>query len=72
MPEVREQDVSAVEDFPCSHCETFSGAIWLCGEGMLCESCFSSLAGIPEEDAFGSAQDDKQVRQRVKEALNGS
>ena len=55
MPVISESElVEEWEGQPCSECPDFEGAIWLCGEGYLCERCFARLAGIDEEELFTS------------------
>jgi hypothetical protein len=51
MPTISESELKW-HATPCFACGQNEGAIWLCGEGMICEKCFSEEAGIPEEDAF--------------------
>lgn len=50
MPTIKETELETQEATSCSNCDEYEGAIWLCGEGMLCERCFSVLAEIEEED----------------------
>ena len=53
MPTISEKELSGdVEVTPCTECGQFEGAIWLCGEGYICEKCFADLSGMPEEDLF--------------------
>lgn len=53
MPTISETELSNDSEYPlCSECNESEGAIWLCGEGHLCEGCFASLAGIEEASLF--------------------
>jgi len=53
MPTINESELSGGQAADlCSQCNEFEGAIFLCGEGMICETCFADLAGIPEEELF--------------------
>jgi hypothetical protein len=53
MPTISESELTEQwESQPCVECPDYEGAIWLCGEGYLCERCFAKLAGIVEEDLF--------------------
>lgn len=53
MPEITEAELSeGWEKQSCTQCPDFEGAIWLCGEGMICERCFAKLAGIDESELF--------------------
>lgn len=51
MPTISESELES-EHSDCINCNEFEGAIWLCGEGMICERCFSKLADIEEQDLF--------------------
>lgn len=51
MPTVSERDLAG-EPQACIQCPDYEGAIWLCGEGFVCERCFSALAGIDESELF--------------------
>ena len=52
MPTIEETELDGQEVSLCTNCGDFEGAIFLCGEGYLCEQCFSKLAEIEEEDLF--------------------
>lgn len=52
MPTIKESELVGREGEPCGYCTDYEGAIWLCGEGYLCERCFATLAGIEEQDLF--------------------
>lgn len=57
MPTISESELAQEWDaVPCAQCDEFEGAIWLCGEGMICERCFAKLAGITEEDLFDAEE----------------
>lgn len=36
----------------CVQCPDYEGAIYLCGEGFICERCFAEMAGIDESELF--------------------
>lgn len=59
MPTISEQELNGGEDQYdlCSECREFEGSIWLCGEGYICEGCFTDLADIKEEDLYNEAED---------------
>lgn len=52
MPTISESELSQDEPEACFVCGEFEGAIWLCGEGLICESDFAKLAEIDEESLF--------------------
>lgn len=55
MPTVNESELVGEGD-SCTQCPDYEGAIWLCGEGFLCERCFAQLADIPEEELFSDEE----------------
>lgn len=52
MPTIKETELDSQQTYPCSYCPDYEGAIWLCGEGYLCERCFAVLAEIDEDNLF--------------------
>jgi hypothetical protein len=52
MPTISEEELKGDQGSPCTQCDEYEGAIFLCGEGYLCERCFAALAGIEEEELF--------------------
>lgn len=67
MPTVSESDLIPEDVSLCSDCGVNEGAIWLCGEGALCESCFSDAAGIEEAQAFDNP--DESTRAKAKAGM---
>lgn len=52
MPTIKETELEGQEGIPCTNCPDYEGAIFLCGEGYLCERCFAQLADIDEDELF--------------------
>lgn len=65
MPTVSESDLIPEPVTSCSDCNENEGAIWLCGEGMLCELCFARAAGIDEVAAFDTPDDDTRAKAKA-------
>lgn len=54
MPTINEGELAGSPPPDCTQCDEFEGSIWLCGEGYLCERCFSKLAGIEESEIYSA------------------
>jgi len=69
MPIVFEKDLSGWEVSPCFECNINAGDILLCGEGMCCISCYSSLTGISESDLMSDEEFARLAKPIAKESL---
>lgn len=69
--QISEAELSRDEANACTNCPDYEGAIWLCGEGYLCERCFAVLADLEEEKIVEDVEMiNDEHRQKVRASLS--
>jgi len=69
MPIIQESEM-AHEYEDCISCGEYVGDIFLCGEGMICTSCFARESGCDETALYQKDEISKEDRERVRASLN--
>lgn len=67
---ITEEELGIDEGNACTNCTDYEGAIWLCGEGYLCERCFAQMANLDEESLLTGGEVKPEDKEQVRAALS--